>query len=185
MEDSEIIQLYEARNEDAIRETENKYQKFLFGLAFNIVENISDAQECVNDTLLAAWNNIPPQKPLRFSAFLAKITRYSAMDLCDKRYAQKRDARMQCALSELDESVIQMFHTPEQELEGIELSQTISKFLHHQTDFNKALFVQRYFYFATNAEIAKEMQVSEDKVAKRLYRIRNKLRVVLEQEGYQ
>ncbi len=150
------------------------------GLAKNITGDLQDAQECVSDTLLKAWNKIPPVIPLYLFAYLAKIARSFAFDIYDKKHAKKRDSRVTELTGELEECVCELNN----EFEALELKEAINTFLRKQTLLDKELFIQRYFWGYTITEIANSMKISESKVTARLFQTRKKLKIALEKELY-
>lgn len=184
MEDTEIIDLYLQRDENAIGETAKKYGGRLRSLSRNMTGNQQDAEECVNDTLLVTWNHIPPEIPKHLPAYLFKITRNLSLDIIAKHSAKKRSAFMQQLLSELDECAVADIHTIESEIDRSELAKRITRFLYTQSELERDLFLCRYFHGNRISEIAFEVQMSENRVTTRLFRTREKLRKVLEQEGY-
>lgn len=181
MEDGKIIDLYHARNEDAILETDRAYGGKLYSLADRIVRSHEDSQECVNDTYMKAWDTIPPQRPNYFFAYLAKICRHFALGKLDWKNAAKRKAEIvslseEMALCIPDES-------RDRALEGKEIGKALNRFLEGLTKENRVIFMRRYWYCETIAEIAQRCHISESKVKTRLHRIRNQLKTHLEKEG--
>jgi len=181
VEDTEIIKLYWERSQQALTETADKYGRQLHTLANRILYNHEDSEECVNDTYHAAWNTMPPQRPAYFFAYLAKITRNYCFDRLDYRKAAKRDEALVTLGEELDECI----PTPndcEQQIESEELSRIISKYLHTQPFEMRTVFVRRYWYMDSIAEISSGLHISESKVKSILFRMRNGLRKYLEKE---
>ena len=181
MEDSKILDLFFARNEDAIRYTDDTYGRRLHYLAQNIVKNEQDAQESVSDTYLKAWDTIPPQRPQYFFAYLAKICRNLALKKLDWKNAAKRNAEV-VSLSEEMESCIPD-KTLDRELEARELSMVLDRFLRTLTPENQMVFLRRYWYADTIAQIAARYGISESAVLMRLNRTRAKLCAYLKKEG--
>ena len=181
MEDSKIIELFFARNEDAIRHTEDTYGRKLFALADNIVKDHQDAEESVNDTYLKAWDTIPPQKPVHFFAYLAKICRHFALGKLDWKKAAKRNAEVVSLTQEMELCI------PDQrrdaQLEAKELGRILDAFLRTLSDENQMVFLRRYWYVDTIAEIAVRYGISESAVQMRLIRTRSKLAEYLAKEG--
>jgi RNA polymerase sigma-70 factor (ECF subfamily) len=178
MDDNDIIELFWQRSEDALTECKNKFGGYCRTIAYNILNNDGDADECVNDVLLRAWNAIPPEKPSRLKAFLAKITRNPALDRYEAAHTQKRGGgNMEIALDELVE-----IPAPE-ETDGGELTQTINAFLRSELSENADIFVKRYWYLQSVREIAAEYGYTENKVASLLFRMRGRLKQKLESEG--
>ena len=179
MEDSKIISLFWESSEDAITQTAQKYGKYCFAIAFNILSNNEDCEECVNDTYLKTWNSIPPKKPSNFKAFLAKITRNLSLNLYEKRFAQKRGGgQVPLLLSELSECI-----SPNISLSSFEISACINEFLKTLSSQNRRIFIKRYFYALPICDIAKTEQMSENRVSVSLFRLREKLKNNLEKEG--
>ncbi|MCI7019139.1 MAG: sigma-70 family RNA polymerase sigma factor [Clostridiales bacterium] len=181
MDDSKIIELFFARNEDAIKHTDNTYGRRLFVLADNIVRNDQDAEESVSDTYMKAWDTIPPKKPVHLFAYLAKICRNFALKKLDWKAAAKRNAEVVSLTQEMELCIPDM--SRDAELEGKELGRILSTFLRTLTPENRMVFVRRYWYVDTVADIAARYGISESAVMTRLSRTRDKLRVYLKKEG--
>ena len=183
MNDEQIIQLFFTRNEDAIRQTDDRYGAKLTRLSENIVGSREDAQECVNDTYLKAWNTIPPRKPNIFSAFLGKITRHISIDRWRKQSAQKRGGKeMIFALDELGECMDE--NTLEATVSQRELTRILNDFLTGLPETERNVFLSRYWYMDSIDTIVKITGFSQSKVTSMLHRTRNKLRKRLSEEGY-
>lgn len=182
MEDIQIIELYWQRNEQAIAETAKKHGAFCHSIAKNILSIDEDAEECVNDTYHQAWNAIPPQRPVKFRAWLGKVVRNIALNLWNKNHTQKRYSDMTALLSEL-EDCIPSPKTLEQEIEEKELTEIIDCWLRSIDREDQILFVRRYWNGIALKELAKEQSVSPGKLAQRMYRLRLSLKVTLEKEG--
>ena len=181
MDDSKIIALFFLRNEDAIRYTQDAYGRRLFVLADNIVRNDQDAEESVNDTYMKAWNSIPPQKPIRFFAYLARICRNFALDKLDWKKAAKRNAEVISLTQEMESCIPDRVH--DREMEAKELGQILDAFLRTLTEDNLLVFLRRYWFADSIAEIAARYHISENAVSMRLNRTRAKLRTYLAKEG--
>ena len=181
MEDSKIIELYLARSEDAIYYTADTYGRRLFNLAVNILRNDQDAEESVNDTYMRTWYTIPPQKPRHFFAYLAKICRHFALDKLDWNNAVKRKAEVVSLTQEMEGCIPDQIR--DRELERRELGRLLDTFLKSQTPENRMVFIRRYWYFDSLAEIAVRYGISEAAVQKRIARTKAKLAAFLEQEG--
>ena len=183
MSDGEIIELYFRRDERAISETDAKYGKYLFSVAYNVVHDRLDCEECLNDTYLDAWNAMPPERPAVLKAFLAIIMRRRAID----RYkAEKRKRRipseLTVSLSELEFALSD--DTPQSELEAEELCRIISDFVRSLPERRAYIFMSRYYAARPIREIANKLCVSESTINKELAAIRQDLRKMLEGEGY-
>ena len=183
MQDETIVQLYFERNEDAIKETQIKYDKYLTKIAYNILSDYDDSRESVNDTYLAAWNSIPPHKPISLSAYLGKITRRLSIDIFRKRNRDKRKAsQYSVSLSELEEC-IPGYETPEMQLENMELAEMLNKFLRELPKDARNVFIGRYYYLDSIRNVAGYCGMTEGKVKSLLFRTRCKLRDYLKKEG--
>lgn len=184
MEDSQIVDLYWSRQECAIHETDVKYGSYCRSIARNILHNSSDAEECVNDTYLDAWNAMPPNRPAILSTFLGKITRRISIDRCRILNAEKRGGgEVALALDELGEC-ISNGHDVESDLQRKELAATIQHFLVRLTEAERRVFLLRYWYLDSISSVAAQCGFSQSKVASMLHRIRGKLRKLLEKDGY-
>lgn len=180
MEDNKIIELYFARNEDAISETSYKYGHYCHAIAINILASEEDSQECLNDTYMSAWQSIPPARPSSLRAFLGKLTRNIALNLLEKKNAQKRGGgEVTLILSELSDLGGSLDHFTDE----LALSEIINKFLATLSEQSRKFFVGRYFYARSIREIARMYKVSENKVTVSLFRTREKLRKALTKEG--
>ena len=184
MEDNHIVDLYWQRNESAISETAEKYGKYLHSISYQILQNAADAEECVNDTYNDAWQSIPPHRPSILSTFLGKITRRISIDLWRRYSAEKRGGGVPAlALDELEECVSGKEDVMD-EVERIELQKKLNDFLLLLPQFERQVFMCRYWYMDTISDTAKQFACSESKIKSMLYRTRNKLRTMLEKEGY-
>lgn len=183
MEDSKIIALFFARSEQAITELSNKYGKLCMRVADNILSNNQDAEECVNDAYLGAWNTIPPQKPNPLQAYICKIVRNIAITRYHTNTALKRNSHYDVALEELEYCLFSP-QTPESSLHAKELSRLLDRFLSSVDTRSRVMFVRRYWYADSVADIASAFKIRPNSVSVQLSRIRNKLRKFLIQEGY-
>lgn len=183
MEDSAIIDLYWSRDQRAIAETAGKYGSFLHSLVWNILRSRSDAEECVNDTYLRAWNAIPPARPAAFRAWLGRIARNLSLDRWKQARAQKRGGDgMEVLLGELD-ACVPAPHGTEAALEDRELAALISAFLRKLPAESRIIFLRRYWYGQELRDIAGGLGCGQGKVKSSLFRTRKALRAYLEQEG--
>ncbi len=183
MQDHEIIDLYWERNEQAISATAEKYKNYCHSIAYNILHNNEDAEECVNDTWLNAWKSIPPHRPERLSTFLGKITRNLSLDRYKKLQAEKRGSgQTELTLSELEDCIPDN-SCVENSLNEQILTQVINEFLYSQPEQNRNIFIRRYWYLFSIKEISTYYGMSESKVTSLLFRMRNNLRTRLEKEG--
>ena len=183
MDDNKIIKLYQQRCEKAISETAQKYGRYCHYIAFNILQNHEDSEECVNDTYLRAWNSIPPKHPKKLQIYLGKITRNLSLNKYEKITAQKRsNGQVGLILDELLECI------PDKESEeyitdDMVIKETIEAFLERLPAEVRKIFVHRYWFMSSVKEIAKEYGITESKVTVTLFRTREKLKTVLEKEG--
>jgi len=184
MDDREIVALYFSRSENAIKETEIKYGKYCYAIAYNILYSKEDSEECVNDTYLRAWNSMPPQNPSRLSAFLGRITRNLALDRYDYNNAEKRSGEISLALKEMSEAVPSEKRL-DSVLDEIVLSDAVNSFLAALPKRTRKIFMRRYWYLSPIKEIAKDFSMSESNVRVTLLRTREKFRLHLEKEGIQ
>lgn len=183
MEDQQIVDLYWERSEAAISETAQKYGRYCRCIAFNILRNDEDSEECVNDAYLKAWNDIPPHRPAVLKAFLGKITRNLSLDRYEKLNAKKRSGgQMPLVLEELRECLPASDNT-ESIIEEMALTDILNRFLASLSSERRKIFMRRYWYFSTVREIAAEYGMSESKVKMSLLRSRNALKNLLIREG--
>ena len=181
MEDSQIVELYWAREERAVGETAQKYGPYCRSVSWNILRDLQDVEECLNDTWLQAWNAMPPQRPVVLRAFLGRITRNLSLKVYEKNHAQKRGGGQIClALEELEDC---LSDGPELRLEAAELSRFLDRFVRTLPQRDGMIFVCRYWYLEPVAEIARRYRLAVGTVKSSLHRSRNKLRISLEQEG--
>jgi RNA polymerase sigma-70 factor (ECF subfamily) len=181
MLDNEIIDLYFERNEEAINATAEKYGSYCSRIAFNILADIHDSEECVNDTYMKAWNNIPPKRPTVLSAFLAKITRNIAIDRYKGDHADKRADRLATSIEELYDAIED--ENTWNKLELVELGDLISKFLYTEKEAARRIFVLRYFYEYSIEDIAHIYATSASYVKTKLHRTRHALAKYLNDNG--
>lgn len=184
MLDEQIVALYWSRSEQAIAETGEKYGGYLNRIAYGVLRDTLDAQECVNDTYHSAWNAMPPSKPDRLSAFLGKITRRLSIDRLRRQTAEKRGGgELPLALDELS-GCVSGVDTAEDEILRQELSSLLDAFLSSLPDTERRVFLRRYWYLDSIAEIAERFGFTQSKTASMLHRTRRKLREALWKEGY-
>ena len=181
MEDAKILDLYFARDEDAIRETDTAYGKWLHTLAKNILQNREDAEESVNDTYAEVWKSIPPRRPKYFFAFLASICRHLSLNRVDWKQAAKRRAHVVPLTEEMENCIPDAAH--ERQMEAKELGKLLDLFLESLPKDSRLIFLRRYWYVDSVPEIAARYGMTESKVKMQLSRTKEKLRSFLEQEG--
>ena len=181
MEDAKIIELFFQRNEQAVQETDNAYGRKLYVLSNHILNNREDAEESVSDTYMETWKSIPPKRPKYFYAFLASVCRNLSLNRLDWRMAEKRSAEMVALTQELENCIPDS--RQDAELERRELRRILEAFLEDLPKENRLIFLRRYLYVDTVAEIAARYGLSESKVKTQLHRTRVKLRKFLAEEG--
>ncbi|MBO7515946.1 MAG: RNA polymerase sigma factor [Lachnospiraceae bacterium] len=184
MEDVQLIDLFFARNEVALRETERSYGPYCTSIASRILPVKQDAEEVVNDVYLSLWNSIPPERPDNFKAYVAKITRNQALKKLQHETRKKRGGGVITeSIDELAE-VVPADGNFAEALEEKELAGCISRFLREQAPEKRKLFVQRYFYLLSIDELCRESGLKESNVKVTLMRMREKLQEYLQKEGY-
>lgn len=183
MNDLTIIDLYFARDEQAIVETDIKYGKLCFRVANNILFNNEDSEECVNDTYLSLWNTIPPTRPNNFTAFICKIVRNLSMKKLDFNLALKRSKNLTISFSELDNILLDYRTAPDREYE--KLGEIITNFLQEEKEDARYVFIRKYYFFDSISDIAERCSFTESKVKNMLYHSRNRLREQLKKGGIQ
>ena len=183
MTDENIVKLYFDRNEKAISVTKNKYGKYLYTIAHNILHIKEDSEESVNETYLAAWNTIPPKKPNVLKAYLAKLTRNISLKCFRKNTAEKRGgSQTDLALDELSE-VFSAADSVEETIEREELLAIIHNFISDLDTEQRRIFLARYWYLYSIKDISKKLNYTESKVKVTLKRTRDKLNEMLKKEG--
>ena len=184
MEDAGIIDLYWARNQRAIYETRVKYGPYLKRVAVNVLSDDEDAEECVNDTYLGAWNAMPPTRPAVLRVFLGKIARRISLNRMRERLAYKRGGgEAALVLEELQECIPDGSDT-EKTVEAKLLGRALDHFLETVPERQRAIFVRRYWHMEPIHEIAKAAGMTEGAVKTSLHRTREKLRDFLRKEGW-
>ncbi|MDE6016572.1 MAG: sigma-70 family RNA polymerase sigma factor [Acetatifactor sp.] len=179
MEDSEIVELYFARSEAAIQETERKYGAFLKRVVYNILRSLCDTEEIVNDTYMGAWKAIPPTRPDNFKHFLSRIARNLSFDRLDYLNAGKRQA----LFVEMEECIPDRQHDIENLWEAREVGRVLNRFLETLDNRSCAVFLARYYYACSISELAKQYSLSERQVKYLLSKTRKRLRACFEKEG--
>ncbi|MBO5756388.1 MAG: sigma-70 family RNA polymerase sigma factor [Clostridia bacterium] len=181
MEDKKIVELYWARNEDAITQTSVKYGGMMHATSKSIVGSHEDAEECVNDAYLAAWNSMPENRPTYLGGYMARIIRNISLNRYDRNHAAKRQG-VQVVFEEL-EGCLTDYNTPEEEYEQGCLKEVLDNFLESLDEQKRVIFLRRYFYTDSIAEIAQRMQMSEGKIKSILFRLRGQLAATLKEAG--
>lgn len=183
MNDEAIVELYFQRNETALEESRRAYGAYCMKIAMNILSSGPDSEECVNDTWLGAWRSIPPKRPENLAAYLGKLTRNLAINRYRMRHAEKRAGdEFALSLEELD-ACVPGDRSADPASEAGQVGESISAFLRTQKPLDRRVFVCRYFYCDSIAEIAERFGISESRVKSLLFRMRGKLRTHLEQDG--
>ena len=181
MDDLSIIELYFARDEQAIKETDAKYGKLCHSIAYNILNNNEDSEECVNDTYIGVWNTIPPTRPNNFMAFVCRITRNLSLKRIEIMARQKRTQATIVSLDELAEVL------PDESIaDGIsdeDIGKAISDFLRNEKEDVRNVFIRKYYFFDSIGDISRRYGFTESKVKNMLYHTRNKLKEHLIKEG--
>ncbi|MDD2214330.1 MAG: sigma-70 family RNA polymerase sigma factor [Oscillospiraceae bacterium] len=183
MEDKQIVELYWARSEQAIHETAAKYGRYCRSIAWNILFDDEDSKECVNDTWLRAWTNIPPQRPGLLAPFLARITRNLALDRYRREHAAKRGGgQVELVLEDL-EGCLSSPERIEEQLDEARLVDSLNRFLAGLSARDRCVFMRRYWYISRISEMAADYGMSESKVKSILFRTRKKLQRHLLSDG--
>lgn len=183
MEDNKIVELYWERSETAITETANKYGRYCNTIAYNILHNKEDAEECVNDTYMKVWGVIPTLRPQRFSSFIGKITRNLSLHKYEYYKAKKRDYDETTITIEELQNCIQNSDKVEGIIDDIALTEVLNRFLFGLSVEKRKVFMRRYWYLSSIKEIAFDYQMTESKVKMILLRVRKDLQKLLEREG--
>ncbi len=182
MEDKEIVDLYWARSETAISETSKKYGRYCHSIAFRILSSDLDAEEVVNDTYLKTWNTIPPKRPAVLKGFVGMICRHLSLNAYDAQHAQKRNGQVALVLDELGECIPDN-DSGEDIGESMVLREVLNHFVKSLPDQTQEIFVRRYWYISSVAEIAKDYHMTENHINVLLFRARKKLKEMLKEEG--
>lgn len=183
MNDTEIIQLFFERNQQAIEEAHRQYGGYCLTIAKNILHNPQDVEECLSDAMLGAWNSIPPAMPEHLGPFLGKITRNLALNRLRADSAQKRGGKT--ILIPIDELLdcMESGDSPEARLEQKQLTKLLERFLDQLSREKRVVFVLRYWYMEPVSAIAKKLRCGESRVKSMLHRLRKELKHYLVQEG--
>lgn len=182
MDDKQIVELYCNRNEIAIDATQKKYGAYCLRIANDILTSPEDAEECVNDAWVSAWNRIPPVIPTSLKAFLGKVIRDLALSKYRANHSQKRYAGIAVMLDELDDCIPSSFDVVEV-TEAHHLTELINRWLEDLPKEDRVLFVKRYYYGRPVKALSKEFHCTDNQMAQRMMKLRNKLKAFLEKEG--
>lgn len=180
MEDSQIIELYFSRNQQALLESQSKYGKYCHAVARNILSDVRDIEESINQTWFEAWRSIPPKKPNILSAFLGGITRNICLNILRSHSAQKRHTDFVESYNELSEMI--GTESIEDEIFTKQLAESVNEFIGELPEIQRKVFVCRYWYFDSIDEISRHFGFTEGKVKSMLYRVRRNLQKHLKQE---
>ena len=183
MEDQQILDLYFARSESAITETDRKYGRYCHSIAYNILEDHEDAKEIVNDTYLKAWNTIPPNRPDPLKPYVGMISRHLSLDRYEEYHTQKRGGQVPLVLEELAECIPDN-DSREDIGESFALKDALARFIRSLPDKTQMIFLRRYWYASSVTEIAEEYGMRENSVNVLLHRTRKKLKDHLQKEGF-
>lgn len=183
MEDSKIVELYLQRDENAIKETKIKYEKYCSYIANNILNSTLDTEECVNDTYLATWNSIPPNEPKSLRAYVGKIVRNIALNRYNANKAKKRSDSIEVVLDELNEVIGDSESDGRNLTDELTLKYALNTFVGSLKQETREIFVRRYWYLSSIKEIASDYRLKESKVKVTLLRTRELLREFLRKEG--
>ena len=183
MSDEEIVELYWQRDEYAIKATSDKYGKLLYKIAYNILHDNLDCEECQNDTYLNVWNSIPPTKPIIFRTFIARIMRNIAIDKYYEKKSKKRiSSEMTVSMDEC-EGFIAYNDDPSEYLLAQELGKMISDFLRGLSEKDRYIFMNRFYLSESIDTIALELEISESAVYKKLTKLKSALKKYLDERG--
>ena len=178
MTDEKIIDLFFLRSEQAISELDKKYGRACYSVSYRILNNGQDAEECVNDSYIGVWNAIPPARPDPLRAFVLKIVRNISLKRYEQNTAAKRNSHYDIAMEELEDCLASSA-TIEEEIEECRLTEIIESFLGSLSEKNRVIFMRRYWFSDSYADIAKQVGLTEKNVSVRLTRIRKELREYL------
>ena len=179
LQDHEIVALYHARDEQAIHHSQRQYGPYCRTVAMNILSSPPDAEECVNDTWLAAWNSMPPQKPQSLCAYLGKLVRHISINRLKALRRERRDVRLTVTFEELEDCI----PAPD-DTESRLICQWLDEYLGTLTELDRRLFVGRYWYNYRVKQMARHYGLSANAATKRISRVREGLRVYLTERGY-
>lgn len=184
LDDDKIIELYWQRDEEAIEATDFKYRKYLYKIAYNIVRDNVDCEECLNDTYLGSWNAIPPSKPSVLKAFLTTIMRRISIKRYHNNLRKKViPSEMTVSLSELEDFIVGDEDVGD-DFDAVKLGEIISNFVRCLSEREKFIFMSRYYLAEPIDIIARNLGLSRSTINKELAAIRSALKEKLESEGY-
>ena len=175
MEDQKIVELFFARSEDALAEVSVKYGGLIKKIAMNVLNNASDAEECANDTYMALWDNIPPQRPQSMIGYICRLARNISVNRYRYNSAEKRNSTYEVALEEVDQFLSDR-ESVEDAIAEKELKAVIEEFLDHLPKVDRVIFMSRYYLSESYRDIAEKTGMSEKNISVKLTRIRSKLK---------
>lgn len=181
--DQSIIDMYWARNEDAVSKTEAKYGKFIYSVCYNILRQREDSEECQNTTYLKTWNAIPPERPNCLKTFLARIARMASIDRLREKTRKKRNAVFLESLDDFSDFLADD-HSVADEVETRELARILNEFISGLRDDEQVCFVKRYYFNTPVKKISQEMNIPRSTLYSMLDFIKNRLMILLKKEGY-
>ena len=182
MDDNQIVELFFARSESAISEVTARYGALIRKISMNVLNNAADAEECANDTYLALWDSIPPQRPQALVSYICRLARNISINRYRYNAAEKRNSSYDVALEEVDE-FLPGSGSVEEAMAEKELTAAIEDFLDRQSKLDRVLFVSRYYLSESYRDLAGRTGLSEKNVSVRLTRIRARLKEHLGQRG--
>lgn len=180
MNDQKIIEMLFARSEAALKHLQSKFDKYCHTIAYNVLGNDFDAQECVNDTYMRVWDSIPPNRPKNLSVYIGRIARNVSINRKKKNYAQKRNSSADLVVDELEEIIAD---ESRDFTDNIFIKQAINSFLEKLSTKDRRIFIQRYWYAYSVKEISDALGKDENYVNVKLFRLRADLKKHLEKEG--
>lgn len=183
LEDSQIVELFFERSEQALTELSEKYEKSCSKMAMNILGNREDVLECLNDSYLALWNKIPPQRPENLKYYFYRIVRNNAIKRFRSNTAKKRYGCYDISFQELEECIPSERNMPDSELLSEEITGLLNSFLEKQNTVDRIIFVRRYYFCDSIAEISEKVNLTENNISVKLSRMRKRLKSHLQKEG--
>ena len=183
MEDTQIVELFFSRSEEAISETSKKYGRYLKTIAGNVLPSSEDVEEILNDVYLAAWNSIPPNRPPVLKYYLSRIVRNLSFKRIEYLTAEKRGGNADILLQELEDCIPDTGRDMDETLEAKELGKQLNRFLGTLNPDDRRLFLSRYYYAMTAPQLAQKYECSARQVKYRLEKMRRQLKYSLEKEG--
>ena len=180
MQDKDIIVLYENRDETALVETDDRYGKYAYTIAMNLLGDTREAEEVESDTLMQLWNTIPPQKPSNLKAFIGKIARNLSLNRIEERLAEKRSCGLSLVFDELEEV---LSSEREEIVDQIALKDALKAFLAKLSSNDRILFVKRYWYNESIASLSRSERLTKSAVKVKLHRLRAELKSYLKSNG--